>query len=219
VVQVEHWVDPFSEDVWQYNIDIALELEALGVDEIQFDYIRFPSDGPVDRATYRHGGPSADRVAALAGFLSSARQQLAIPIGVDVFGFNAWFRTRYLGQDIAVLSEYVDVISPMNYPSHFSRAFLPDMGYFERSRYIYEHGSERAAAIAGPDTIIRPYVQAFLIGPELEYDEAEYSSYLREQLEGTLASPADGFTLWNASGRYYMLTETVTQQIAPQLPR
>jgi hypothetical protein len=92
------------------------------------------------------------------------------------------------------------------------------MTYFERSRHIYEHGSERAQAIAGPDTIIRPYVQAFLIGPELAYDEPEYSQYLIEQLEGVLDSPADGFTLWNASGRYYMVTQRMTRSIAPRLP-
>lgn len=218
IVQREHWVDPYARDVWQYNIDIALELESLGVDEIQFDYIRFPSDGPTEHAVYRHAEENADRVDALAGFLSTAREQLSIPIGIDVFGFNAWFRTRYLGQDIAVLSRHVDVISPMNYPSHFSRAFLPEMTYFERSRHIYSHGSERAQAIAGPNTIIRPYVQAFLIGTELEYEEPEYSQYLIDQLEGTLDSPADGFTLWNASGRYYMVTPQMTRSIAPRLP-
>ena len=217
-VQREYWVDPFSPDVWQYNIDIARELEELGVDEIQFDYIRFPSDGPTQHAVYRHGPESGDRVDAIAGFLATARSQIEIPIGIDVFGFNAWFRTRYLGQDIAVLSRYVDVISPMNYPSHFARAFLPEMTYFDRSRYIYEHGSERAAQIARPDTIIRPYVQAFLIGPELAYEVPEYSQYLIEQLEGTLSSPADGFTLWNASGRYYMVTPSVTERIGPLLP-
>lgn len=216
-VQVEHWVDPFSEEVWDYNIDIAIELQTLGVDEIQFDYIRFPSDGPTHQAEYRHATSASDRVDALAGFLAEARRRLSIPIGIDVFGFNAWFRTRYLGQDIRVLAEFVDVVSPMNYPSHFSREFLPEMGYFERSRFIYQHGSERAAKIVGPETVVRPYVQAFLIGPELEYDVTEYSDYLWEQLDGTLDSPADGFTLWNASGRYYMLTESVTDRVAPLL--
>ena len=47
--QGEYWVDPYSEDVWRYNIDIAREVQDRGFDEIQFDYIRFPSDGPLSR--------------------------------------------------------------------------------------------------------------------------------------------------------------------------
>ena len=39
--QREHWVDPDAQEVWEYNLAIAEELQALGVDEIQFDYIRF----------------------------------------------------------------------------------------------------------------------------------------------------------------------------------
>ena len=40
----ENWVDPYSEEVWEYNVEIAKELVSRGFDEIQFDYIRFPTD-------------------------------------------------------------------------------------------------------------------------------------------------------------------------------
>jgi hypothetical protein len=54
---------------------------------------------------------------------------------------------------------------------------------------------------------VRPYVQAFLIGGELAMGPAEYSQYLTGQIEGTLAAPSSGLTLWNASNRYYMVIE------------
>ena len=209
VVQVEHWVDPYAPEVWDYNISIAEEVVSLGVDEIQFDYIRFPSDGNTRTIASRFAPDGADRVQALEAFLAAARERLEVPIGIDVFGFNAWSHMSYLGQDIARLGEYVDVISPMFYPSHFALSFLPELSYLDRSRVIYDDGTRRAREItarsASGSVLIRPYVQAFLIGPELQYEAPDYLRYLQLQLEGAANAVADGYTLWNASGRYYML--------------
>ncbi len=144
VQQVEYWVDPYSEDVRNYNIDIAVELQKLGVDEIQFDYIRFPSDGKTrdiasrflrdERGNLAHVDKNSQRVGILTKFLSEARKKLTIPIGTDVFGFNAWSRMSYLGQDIEAISNYVDVISPMSYPSHYPGNFFPEMTYLDRAK-------------------------------------------------------------------------------------
>ncbi len=206
-VQVEHWVDAYSPAVWEYNVSIAEELEELGVDEIQFDYIRFPSDGINETVLTRFRPEGADRVQALEGFLSLARERIGIPISIDVFGFNGWARMSYLGQDITRLAQYVDAISPMFYPSHFPRSFMPQFTYLERAYLIYDLGSRRAVELASSHvgTVIRPYVQAFLIQEELAFERPTYLRYLELQLEGVEASGVAGFTLWNASGRYYML--------------
>lgn len=215
-VQVEHWVDPYSPEVWEYVISIAQEAAAFGVDEIQFDYIRFPSDGFTDDIRARYAVDGADRTQALEGFLAAARQEIGIPVGIDVFGFNAWAQMSYLGQDITRLARYVDVISPMFYPSHFARAFLPQFTYIGRAEVIYDVGTRRArelaarvggAATAGTTggTLIRPYIQAFLIGDELEFDTPTYRRYLDVQVDASLRARSSGYTLWNASGRYYML--------------
>lgn len=214
----EHWVDTYSQDVWQYNIDIAKELEDLGVDEIQFDYIRFPSDGPISRAQHRFEREGMRRVDALTSFLRMAREEITVPIGTDVFGFNAWYRTGYLGQDLESLSEYVDVVSPMSYPSHFSRDFYRDMSYFDRAEFIYYEGTKRAVEMVGESVLIRPYIQAFLIGGELNYNQEEYTEYLRRQLVGSRNSPGSGWTMWNMSGRYYMVTEPL-QPFTGAIPR
>ncbi|MFP4211487.1 MAG: putative glycoside hydrolase [Alkalispirochaeta sp.] len=215
VRQVEHWVDPFSEFVWDYNIEIATELERLGVDEVQFDYIRTPSDGLTRDIEYRFRADSPalvendpfrdDRVEALSMFLSRAREAISIPLGVDVFGFNGWYRMSYLGQDIALLARYVDVISPMLYPSHFPREFRGDLGYLDWAEMIYREGVARGRRITGDHVLIRPYVQSFLIGGELDFETPYYSEYLQRQIKGTLEAGGSGFTLWNFSGRYYMV--------------
>jgi hypothetical protein len=147
-VQVEHWVDPHAPAVWEYNVAIARELVALGVDEIQFDYIRFPSDGDTSTIVARHAEQGRDRVDALESFLSAARAAIRVPISIDVFGFNGWSRMSYLGQDLSVMARHVDVICPMYYPSHFARAFLPWFGYLDRAEYIYREGARRALKIA-----------------------------------------------------------------------
>lgn len=216
IEQVEYWVDPFSEFVWEYNIAVARELEALGVDEIQFDYIRTPADGRTWDIQYRfhHGSPalepndpySDDRVEALSAFLRRARSEISIPIGIDVFGFNGWYRMSYLGQDIAALSRYVDVISPMLYPSHFPRDFVGDLSYLPWAEYLYRDGVARARRITGDQVLIRPYIQAFLIGGELNFEEPVYTDYLKHQVRGADDGGGSGFTLWNQSGRYYMLS-------------
>ena len=206
--QREYWVDPFAPEVWQYNVDVAVELAARGVDEIQFDYIRFPSDGPVERARYRHRRPGQQRIDAIESLLALARERLEVPISTDLFGFNSWYRAgNFIGQDIDVLSEYADVISPMFYPSHFPGHFLSDRSYTERAYAIYETGVRRAQRLVRGRAHIRPYVQAFLIGRELRMEEDEYSRYLTRQLDGNRAAAGSGFTLWNASNRYYMVTE------------
>ena len=206
--QREFWVDPFAPEVWEYNVAVAVELAARGVDEIQFDYIRFPSDGPVEQAGYRHQRPGMTKIDAIESFLAHARERVDAPISTDLFGFSSWHRTgNWIGQSIDVLSEYVDVISPMFYPSHFPADFLSDRGYLERAYAIYETGVRRAQQLVQGRSYIRPYVQAFLIGGELKMEPDEYGRYLTRQLEGNQAAAAAGFTLWNASNRYYMVTE------------
>jgi len=98
----------------------------------------------------------------------------------------------------------------MYYPSHFPRQFMQDLPYLERAEQIYREGSARSAAIVRGRSIIRPYVQAFLLPFEYYMEEPEYSEYLTRQLTGTVESPASGFTLWNNTNRYYMVTSSLS---------
>jgi len=216
-VQNEYWVDPYNPDVWSYNLAIAEELQRRGVDEIQFDYIRFPSDGNLSRIRYRYRREGMSPIDALESFLTQAREVIHIPISTDLYGFNSWHRMgNWIGQSIDVLADYVDAICPMFYPSHFPRDFMKNEPYLERGRKIYQEGTSRAAFMVGSRSIVRPYVQAFLIGGELAMGPGEYSRYLTNQIEGTLAGPSSGLTLWNASNRYYMVVEPLTFYFSDQ---
>ncbi|MBN2657818.1 MAG: hypothetical protein JXR86_12215 [Spirochaetales bacterium] len=210
--QREFWVDPYSEYVWEYNVGIAEELQSLGVDEIQFDYIRFPTDGDLSAIEYGYARPGMLRIEALESFLVMAREKISIPLSTDLYGFNSWYRMgNWNGQNIEMVSHYVDVISPMYYPSHFPGEFLSELPYLDRAEEIYREGSRRSSLFAGQRSLIRPYVQAFLMGPELKMDDEEYTMYLNRQIKGTEESSTSGFSLWNASNRYYMVSDSFSE--------
>jgi hypothetical protein len=216
--QREYWVDPYSEYVWDYNIAIAKELQDHGVDEVQFDYIRFPSDGDIGRITWRFRRPGMGKLEALESFLAKAREALTIPISTDVYGYCGWARiSNWVGQNIEMYSRYVDVIQPMFYPSHFPRDFLGSMAYLPRAQYIYQEGTRRSAYIVEGRSIIRPYVQAFRIGGELNFTPQVYTTYLVNQVQGALQGAAEGFTLWNASNDYYMVTVPLGPMISQSI--
>ena len=71
------WVNPFNEDVWAANIDLAVELVGLGFDEIQFDYVRFPTDGDLDAMDFGREVTESVRVETIAGFLGEAQANVA----------------------------------------------------------------------------------------------------------------------------------------------
>ena len=199
----EYWVDPYSEEVWEYNVEIAKELIARGFDEIQFDYIRFPTDGAnLSNASYRWQDPGMDKESALMSFLSYARREIKAPISIDIYGANGWYRTgARTGQDVELLSRYVDVICPMFYPSHFEQVFLAQSPAQERPYRIYYYGSYRNAIIARNHVIVRPWAQAFYLN--VSYDRAWYNpDYVQRQIFGMRDSINQGYTYWNNSGRY-----------------
>jgi len=199
----EYWVDPYCEDIWAYNVAIANEMIARGFDEIQFDYIRFPTDGDnIDDVSFRWRDPGMDKESALASFLRHARNNIAAPISIDIYGANGWYRSGVrTGQDVELLAKYSDVISPMLYPSHFEQGFLADPPAEERPYRIYRLGSLRNEHIARKRVIVRPYVQAFYLN--VSYDKKYYdASYVRREVEGVRDSVNLGLTFWNNIGRY-----------------
>ena len=200
----ENWVDPYSEEVWEYNVEIAKELIKRGFDEIQFDYIRFPTDGlNMGSASYRWKDKGMDKESALVSFLSYARKNIDAPIGIDIYGANGWYRSgTRTGQDVELMSEYVDVICPMFYPSHFEQSFLDYSPYEERPYRIFFYGSYRNTVIGRNRIVVRPWLQAFYMG--VRYDRKYYDkNYVSREVFGVRDGINRGYMYWNNSGGYY----------------
>ncbi|WP_223292837.1 putative glycoside hydrolase [Breznakiella homolactica] len=199
----ERWVDPYSEEVWEYTAALAQELCERGFDEIQFDYIRFPTDGiNLGSAQYRWRDPGMDMESAMLSFLRHVRSRIDAPISIDIYGANGWYRTgARTGQEVELLAPYVDVICPMYYPSHFEQDFLAQSPPELRPYRIYYQGTQRTDRIARGRVIVRPYVQAFFLN--VSYDRQYYNlDYVRRQVEGVRDAGNPGITYWNNSGRY-----------------
>lgn len=200
----ENWVDPYSEEVWEYNVQIARELIQRGFDEIQFDYIRFPTDGlNLGASTYRWKDKGMDKESALVSFLSYARKNIDAPIGIDIYGANGWYRSgTRTGQDVELMSAYVDVICPMFYPSHFEQNFLDYSPYEERPYRIFFYGSYRNTVIGRNRIVVRPWLQAFYMG--VRYDRKYYDKdYVSREVFGVRDGIDRGYMYWNNSGGYY----------------
>jgi hypothetical protein len=199
----ERWVDPYSEEVWEYTAAVAAELHDRGFDEIQFDYIRFPTDGAnLADVRYRWQENGMDMESAMVSFLRHIRSRISAPISIDIYGANGWYRTgARTGQEVELLAPWVDVICPMYYPSHFEQDFLAQEPAELRPYRIYFQGTQRTRRIGRGQVIIRPYVQAFYLN--VSYDRQYYNAdYVRRQAEGVRDAGGPGFTYWNNSGRY-----------------
>jgi hypothetical protein len=199
----EDWVDPYAEDVWDYIAAVGRELYERGFDEIQFDYIRFPTDGDnLAYARYRWRENGMDMESAMLSFLRHIRKRIDAPISIDIYGANGWYRTSArTGQEVELLAPYVDVICPMYYPSHFEQDFLAQNPPELRPYRIYYQGTQRTGRISRFQTIVRPYVQAFYLN--VSYDRRYYNAdYVRREVEGIRDAGKGGLTYWNNSGRY-----------------
>jgi hypothetical protein len=198
----EFWVDPHSEFVQNYNIALAKELQDLGFDEIQFDYIRFPSDGAIGNCYYsfrKH--PDTYKSEVVTDFIRLAKKSLSVPVSVDIYGFNSWYYFgNSIGQDMEELSVYADVICPMVYPSHFGGYFYSKYPHDIRPYKIVLDGGFRSIALSDSSVSIRPYLQAFkMMSPTWG------SGYILHQINGAFESNCDGYTFWNAGGDYKIL--------------
>jgi hypothetical protein len=189
-----YWANPFNQKVWQYNIALCKELVALGFDEIQFDYIRFPSDGDLSAIQYPLDTGQLNKTQCIGKFLESANAELkptGVTISVDLFGMVAWKTVDFgVGQLIETIAPHVDVICPMLYPSHFPSGFLGKKNPGEYPLEIMELSMKRMKSRTAK--IIRPWVQGFWYKP----------GDINAQLDGISAAGTTGWSVWNPSGNY-----------------
>jgi len=199
------WVDPFREEVWAYNIAIAKEAASKGFDEIQFDYVRFPTDGRLSAARYSRPNNKETRLPTIAGFLGRARRELG-PLGVfvaaDVFGYTAFNENDTdIGQRIEELAPNLDYICPMVYPSGY-HVGIP--GFRNPVLNPYEVVNQSVKLIrkrsAGLTVQVRPWLQDF---KDYAFDKRIFGvAEIRAQIRGADEGGGVGWMLWNPRNDY-----------------
>ena len=197
----EKWCDPYSKFVRDYNIEIARETAKLGFDEIQFDYIRFPTDGLVGRCLYRYREKDDTFKSEIMGdFLQQARKEAGVPVSIDIYGFNAWYRFgNLIGQDIQFLSRFVDAVYPMVYPSHFGASFYTRYTGNERPCMIVRDSAIRSIYHSRGRTVIRLWIQ------DWNYNSPTWGpEYILKQVKGVHDGGGKSYSFWNPGGDHSM---------------
>ncbi|MFC1512788.1 putative glycoside hydrolase, partial [bacterium] len=202
----QSWLDPYNREAWNYNFSVADKCVELGFEEIQFDYIRFPSDGDIEQCQYSKPHSSTTAVAILLEFLKEARKRYTvnkgIPISIDVFGLTTSAKTDLgIGQILTEMAKYVDYVCPMVYPSHYNEGVYgienPDADPYNIIRRAIYDARE---CLGSNSAKLRPYLQDFTL--DFPYTEKEVLA----QIQMCYDNDVPEWTLWNPKSRY---TETV----------
>ncbi len=197
------WLDPWDQRNHDMIVTLATEAAALGFDEIQLDYIRFPVDDGTPFARYPHERTDIDRRHLLLGLLARVDAAIDVPLGVDVFGIQAYWGGDHsgLGQDLELWAQHVDVFTPMLYMNAM-RDWRRDDEH--RAQHLVQYGVHRLRERLGRRPVIRPFLQAFEQGAD-EYNE----EFIAEQLRGARTGGADGYLFWNPGSVFSMVRRAV----------
>ncbi|PTT97018.1 GTP-binding protein, partial [Pseudomonas sp. HMWF031] len=196
------WMDPFSQEVWQHNLDVAEEAARMGFDEVQFDYVRFPDKTGLH---FARANTRANRTEAIVGFLEAARTRLApynVFVSADIFGYVCWnLDDTAIGQQIELLGAPLDYISPMLYPSGFTWG-LPGLTdpVSDPGQIVRRSLAEAMHRTRLPGVRFRPWLQAFR---DYAFDHRLFdATAIGTQINAADAADSDGWMLWNPHNHY-----------------
>jgi len=198
------WLDPTHPEIWKYAGDLAAEAVQLGFSEVQFDYVRFPDEDRIIReATFplMQGRVRAQVIRDQLGYLHSLIKPLKVPMTIDVFGLSATDTTDMgIGQKWEMFADQVDVVLPMDYPSHFAPGTFglanPNAHPYATLDHALRDARARSAKVPNAARIV-PWYQDFTLGPP-RYGAAQVQAQMRAGHDNGI----DGWMLWNPGSRY-----------------
>ncbi|MCX6716890.1 MAG: GTP-binding protein [Candidatus Taylorbacteria bacterium] len=204
------WLDPGSEEVWHYLTEIGKEAYSVGFDELNFDYIRFPSDGDMNNISYTFS-TSTKKALVIKNFFSYLRDNLGdiaekgkptVKLSADLFGMTTTNSDDLgIGQVMENALPYMDYICQMVYPSHYPATFMgfatPAEKPYEVVKYSMDKAVARVRVASSSIAKLRPWLQDFSIG------HTTYTAdMVRAQMTATYDSGLNSWLLWNASNKY-----------------
>ncbi len=199
------WVNPYANAIWEYNFRVAEEAIKMGFGEVQFDYIRFPEPYkslPPQVFPEQNGRTKQQ---ALSEFLNAANKRIdkyGVRTTADIFGLVTTVKGALeVGQEWEPLMKSVDVLLPMVYPSHYPHGSFgiarPNAEPYNVIHIAISRARERNAALGLNGQRVRPWIQAFTLGPP-KYGAAE----IEEQKRAVYDSGYDSWVMWNPGSQY-----------------
>lgn len=197
------WIDPGSREYWDYIILLSRETHKLGFDEINFDYIRFPSDGNMQDISYpwSTSTPKAEVMRQFFEYTHNKLKDSGMKISADMFGMVTTAQDDMgIGQLLENALPYFDYIMPMVYPSHYPATFQgfknPAAHPYEVVKYAMQEGVKRANLASTTPNKLRPWLQDFDLGADYGPNE------VRAQIKATNEVGLTSWILWSASNKY-----------------
>lgn len=207
------WIDAGSKEFWDYIIALGKESYNVGFDELNFDYIRFPSDGNMKDIYYpfSEGRIKADALEEFFKYLNEnlkftkaadgALTPTEVIISADLFGMTMTNTDDLnIGQVLEKAAPYFDYIAPMVYPSHWPSGWNsfknPAAVPYEVIKISMAKGVERLQAMGENPLKLRPWLQDFDLG-------ANYTPELvRAQIKATYDVGLTSWMLWDPKNLY-----------------
>jgi len=211
------WLDVGAKPVWDYIVAIGNEAYSVGFDELNFDYVRFPSDGNMKDIAfpYSEGRVKSAVLTEFFAYIDQSFRPKNIPISVDIFGMTTSNTDDLgIGQLLESALRHFDYVAPMVYPSHYPANFngypKPAEKPYEIILFAMSKGVERAILASTTPSKLRPWLQDFSIGSTPYTPEM-----VRAQIRATYDSGLTSWMMWNASNRYtaaaYLPATTTSQ--------
>jgi hypothetical protein len=189
------YLNPYNHEAWEYLVEVAENAARLGFREIQFDYVRFPTDGDVGSAVYP--GEYCSKDDAIAGFLAYARprlEKLGVWVSADVYGLVVRHQKNSFGQQLEKICQNVDIVCPMVYPSHYdSGSYGAEHPNSEPYTIVSGAMKDAKERMAGTGAECRPYLQDF-------YDYT--GDDVRAQIQAAEEQGFDEWILWDPNVWY-----------------
>ena len=218
------WVDPYRKEVWDYLVEVGTEAKEAGFDEVQFDYIRFSTEGTMRDVVFDEavtGGRSKTDV--ITEFVKYAYENLAsqgLFVSADVFGtiIGSDIDAQAVGQVYTEMAKHLDYICPMIYPSHYGPGNFglehPDTMPYEtvlealkKSQMVMDQAAEADGHVSS-QAIVRPWLQDFTAS---YLGEGSYIPYgyneVQRQIQAVKDAGYDEWMLWSAANRYHFKEE------------
>ena len=218
------WVDPYLKEVWDYLVEVGTEAKEAGFDEVQFDYIRFSTEGTMRDVVFDEavtGGRSKTDV--ITEFVKYAYENLAsqgLFVSADVFGtiIGSDIDAQAVGQVYTEMAKHLDYICPMIYPSHYGPGNFglehPDTMPYEtvlealkKSQMVMDQAAEADGHVSS-QAIVRPWLQDFTAS---YLGEGNYIPYgyneVQRQIQAVKDAGYDEWMLWSAANRYHFKEE------------
>lgn len=195
----EYWPSVYSRKAWMYNVDICKEIAKMGVNEIQFDYCRFP-DGTASQKDELNMRNTYDesKASAIQGFFTYAKDELEpyeVYISADVFAWPIVVQDdQDIGQFFPAIANVVDVVSPMPYTDLFEPGAM-EIAYPtaapKKTLYKFSEIAKRQMETIGTKAIYRTWIQAYSpFGPK----------EIKKEIEGINQAGFEGYLIWYGNG-------------------